>query len=69
MQTDKALEGVKDLPQLRRLHLFSKRVTDVGLRDLEQMDQLETLYIEQTQVTEQGVRKLQKALPNCQIIQ
>ena len=68
VQTDEALEGVKDLPQLRKLHLFSKRITDVGLQHLEKTGQLETLYLEKTQVTDEGVRKLQKALPKCRII-
>jgi hypothetical protein len=67
VQTDAALEGIKDLPQLHQLHLFSQGITDAGLEHLEQLPQLETLYLENTQVTEQGVRKLQKALPNCQI--
>lgn len=31
VQTDTALECVKDLPQLQRLHLFSSGITDVGL--------------------------------------
>ena len=68
VQTDNALENIKDLPQLRQLHLFSKGITDAGLEHLEQMNQLEALYLEKTLVTEQGVRKLQKALPNCRII-
>ncbi len=68
VQADDALEGVKDLPQLRRLHLFSKGITDAGLRHLEQLPQLETLYLEKTHVTDAGVRKLQKALPKCRII-
>lgn len=68
VQTDDALEGVKDLPQLRKLHLFSNRITDAGLMHLEEVDQLETLYLEETQVTEGGVKKLHQALPNCRII-
>jgi hypothetical protein len=68
VQTDEALEGVKDLPQLRRLHLFSKRITDVGLQHLEMVSQLETLYLEKTEVTDAGVKKLQKALPKCRVI-
>ena len=68
VQTDEALEGVKDLPQLRRLHLFSKRITDVGLQHLEMVSQLETLYLEKTEVTDGGIRRLQKALPKCRII-
>jgi hypothetical protein len=68
VQSDEALEGIKDLSQLRKLHLFSKRITDVGLQRLEEANQLETLYLEETQVTEEGVRKLQKALPKCRII-
>ena len=68
VQADAALEGVKDLPQLRRLHLFSKGITDTGLQRLEQLPQLETLFIEKTQVTEQGVQKFRKALPHCRII-
>ena len=68
VQTDAALEGVKDLPQLRRLHLFSKGITDAGLRHLERLPQIETLFIEKTQVTEQGVKRLQKALPKCRIV-
>ena len=68
VQTDSALEGVKDLPLLRKLHLFSKGITDAGLEHLEQVPQLEVLFVEETQVTEQGVGKLQKALPKCQII-
>ena len=68
VQTDNTLEGIKDLPQLRRLHLFSNGITDAGLQYVEPMRQLETLYIEKTQVTEQGIGKLQKALPNCRVI-
>jgi len=68
VQTDDALEGVKELPQLRKLHLFSKRVTDAGLRHLETVSQLETLFLEETRVTDEGVRKLQKTLPKCRII-
>jgi len=68
VQTDAALEGVKDLPQLRRLHLFSKGITDTGLQRLEKLPQLEVLFVEKTQITEQGVGRFQKALPNCRII-
>jgi hypothetical protein len=68
VQTDAALEGVKELPLLRRLHLFSRGITDAGLELLEKLPQIEVLYIEKTQVTEQGVRRLQKALPNCRIV-
>lgn len=68
VQADTALECVKDLPQLQRLHLFSSGITDAGLEHLEQLPQLETLYLEKTQVTEQGVGKLQEALPDCRII-
>lgn len=68
VQTDTALTGVKDLPQLRRLHLFSKGITDAGLQHLEQLPQLKVLFVEKTQVTEQGILKLRKALPNCKIV-
>jgi hypothetical protein len=68
VQSDAALEYVRDLPQLRRLHLFSSGITNAGLERLEQLPQLETLYLEKTQVTEQGARKLQKALPDCRIV-
>jgi hypothetical protein len=67
-QADSALKNIKNLPQLRRLHLASEWITDVGLEYLEPMQQLETLSLEKTQVTEQGVHRLQKALPNCRII-
>lgn len=68
VQTDEALVGVKDLPLLRKLHLFSKRITDGGLRHLEEASQLETVYVENTKVTDEGIKRLQKALPKCRII-
>lgn len=68
VKADNALEGIKDLPQLRHLHLSFEGITDAGLQHLEQLPQLETLCLEETQITEQGVRKLRKALPNCRII-
>ena len=68
VQTDEALEGVKDLPQLRKLHLFSKRVTDVGIAASRKCEPTGNTVPGKDRDTDEGVRKLQKALPKCRII-
>lgn len=60
VQTDATLEGIKDLPLLRRLHLFSTRITDAGLRHLKMSPQLEVLYLENVGVTDVGLQHLEQ---------
>jgi len=68
VQSDSVLECVQDLPQLKKLHLFSVKITDTGLEHVQGLTQLTVLWLDDTQVTDRGVRKLQKALPNCHIV-
>jgi Ran GTPase-activating protein (RanGAP) involved in mRNA processing and transport len=44
-------------------------VTDAGLKELASLKNLSKLDLSDTQVTDEGLKELQKALPNCRIIQ
>ena len=65
--TDKAMEHLKGLSQLRVLWLYGTKVTDAGLEHLKGLSQLQVLRLNGTKVTEAGVAKLRKALPKCKI--
>jgi len=63
------LVHLKRFPKLKRLYLGNTQVTDAGLVNLKGLARLERLDLSGTRVTDAGVAELQKALPNCQILQ
>ncbi len=65
--TDRELEHLKGLSQLRRLYLFRTSITDAGLEDLKGLGQLRVIELLDTNVTDAGVKRLQQALPTCVI--
>ncbi len=67
--TDSGLVHLKRFPKLKRLYLGNTQVTDAGLVNLKGLARLERLDLSGTRVTDAGVAELQKALPNCQILQ
>jgi internalin A len=66
--TDAGLDNLKGLIQLRILHLEDTLITDARLDNLTGLTQLQMLFLAGTNVTGQGMAKLQRALPNCQIV-
>ncbi len=67
--TDAGLAHLEGLTQLRYLALWNTQVTDGGLVYLKGMTQLQLLSLFDTQVTNEGIAELQKALPDCYILQ
>ena len=65
--SDDSLACLKQLPDLRELHLEDTRISDAGLEHLKGLTNLQYLYLGWTKVTHAGVKKLQQALPNCRI--
>ncbi len=65
--SDDSLACLKQLPDLRELHLEDTRISDAGLEHLKGLTNLQYLYLGWTKVTDAGVKKLQQALPNCRI--
>ena len=66
--TDAGLIHLKGMTKLVNLHLDGTSITDAGLVHLKELTNLKALYISETQVTDVGIAELQKALPNCTII-
>jgi Ran GTPase-activating protein (RanGAP) involved in mRNA processing and transport len=58
---------LKELTNLKFLHLRNTQISDAGLVHLKGLTKLERLDLRDTQVTDAGVSELQKALPNCKI--
>ena len=67
--TDAGLEHLKNLTTLQVLDLRNTQVTDAGLEHLKGLTTLQRLHLNNTQVTDAGMERLQKALPNCKIVQ
>ncbi len=66
--TDAGLVHLKSLTRLQSLNLAATAVTDAGLAHLAALKQLQSLDLSDTKVTDAGVKGLQKALPNCRIV-
>ena len=67
--TDAGLENLRNLRKLEKLNLDLTEVTDEGLRHLIPLTQLRVLSLKETHVTAAGVNRLQRALPDCEIVQ
>ena len=65
--TDSGLSAVKEMKNLRRLHLDRTRVTDAGLANLASLSHLESLNLHATAISDGGLRALQ-ALPRLQSV-
>ena len=66
--TDAGLVHLKELKKLESLRLTDTKITDAGLVHLKGLTKLRYLNLSDTQVTNAGVANLQKALPNCEIL-
>jgi hypothetical protein len=66
---DAGLENLIGMDELRELCLKATKVTNAGLVHLKRLGRLHYLDLSKTRVTDAGVRDLQKALPNCKIVQ
>lgn len=58
--TDKGLEKIADLTELRELTLDGANITDDGLKHLAKMSKLQTLILSSTKVTDDGMQHLTK---------
>jgi hypothetical protein len=67
--TDAGLEYLRNLGNLEKLNLDRTEVTDEGLRHLILLTHLRVLSLKETHVTAAGVSRLQRALPDCEIVQ
>src|SRR5262245_18337973 len=56
--TDASLKDLRELGQLRELHLYRSKVTDAGLKELKDLKQLRTLDLSHTAVTGVGLKEL-----------
>lgn len=66
--TDRGLNSLKSLTQLRSLFLSDTQVTDQGLQTLKSFSSLKLLTLQGLSVTPQAVAELEAALPNCKVI-
>lgn len=57
---DRALDHVKDLPELKTLSLYGASVTDEGLTKLSEARRLEALGLGKTAVTRRGLANLER---------
>lgn len=58
--TDKGLERIADLKEVRELTLDGANITDEGLKHLAKMTKLQTLILSGTKVTDEGMQHLTK---------
>lgn len=63
--TDKDVEAIGSLVELRELYLHRTNITDVSLANISKLGSLQVLHLRNTRVTDQGLEKL-KALSNLQ---
>ena len=64
--TDRTLELLKGMNNLRELDLDNARVTDVGLKVLKDLPALSTLRLKNTQITDQGFQNALAAKESLQ---
>jgi hypothetical protein len=62
------LARVKQLPELRELHITGTAITDHGLQDVKALRKLTWLVLTNTKATDRGVRSLRNAIPRLEII-
>ncbi|HEV3417501.1 MAG TPA: hypothetical protein VG056_11825 [Pirellulales bacterium] len=69
--TDSGLEQLQGMSHLSTLNVrgVSIAITDAGLAILKGLPQLRTLSLMGTHVSAAGVKDLEKALPNCKVVQ
>ena len=65
--TDRALEQLKDIPDLWELSLANTSITDAGLIHLHSMKSLRGISLQSTRITSEGLKTLRAALPGCNI--
>ena len=65
--TDAALPTLRNLTQLRVLHLESDRITEPGLAVVEQLPKLQVLELQGQQITEELRQRVQARLPHCDV--
>ena len=65
--TNKGVEDVAKLQQLKKLGLGGNPITDACLKDLAKLRNLEILRLSNTKITDKGAAELRKALPKCKI--
>jgi hypothetical protein len=65
--SDKGLEALKDLKNLKDLTLWHDNVSDEGMKTLASIKSLKMLHVEFTKITAEGVRSLRTQLPNCEV--
>jgi hypothetical protein len=68
-QVEQALALLADLPGLKRLSLEGVPVTDKDIVWLKPLATLQKLNLRYTDITAAGVADLQRALPDCEIVQ
>lgn len=67
--TDKGLVHLSQIKSLKRLKTRSKLITNEGIQCLASLKDLEILQLSGSpNLTAEGIEKLQKALPNCRIV-
>ena len=57
-KSDRCLEAIKDLPELRELRTISKQITDTGLENIKGLSRLERLRLANAQVSDAGMEHL-----------
>ena len=65
--TDAALPPLRNLTQLRVLHLDSDGITEPGLAVVEQLPKLQVLELQGQQITEELRQRVQARLPHCDV--
>jgi hypothetical protein len=62
------MQYVAAIPELELLDIQNAPVTNAGLSQLKGKLRLRRLDLYDTDVTESGITELQRALPNCEIL-
>ncbi|MEO2032552.1 MAG: TIGR03067 domain-containing protein, partial [Planctomycetaceae bacterium] len=65
--TDKGVQSLKSLTELRFLSLSNSNVTDKGLQSLNGLTSLKMLWLGGTQITDAGLAEIKAALPECKV--
>lgn len=64
---DDDLEALRDLPNLQKLDLTDRPITDAAVPTLCRLRRLRVLKVCGTKTTENGISRLRAALPECTI--
>jgi hypothetical protein len=63
----RALNDIKNLPNLEQINLYGTNITDNGLLELANCAHLKVVFLWQTKTSAKGIEQLKRSLPNVQV--